>query len=343
MAARKELQGIGLDELRAGLASKGPAPVYLLHGPESLLADEAERMIVEAAVPADHRAFDLDVLYGAETTAREVVDRASSFPLGGERRAVVVREAEKIPDRKGLKSYIEHPAPSTVLVLSTLKADFKEHPFLAAKEHAVLVALRPLRESELPAWITDRVRRAGRSIDPAAVEMLVARMRPSLLEFRQEIEKLLLFAADRPAVTADDVLALVGDTKEFNIFELQKAVAAADEHRAMQILQKLLDGREEAVGMIAALARFYGILWRLQDLRRRNLPPERMAQELGVPPYFLREYAEALRRLPPGRVEEAIDALTEADERLKSTGGTDEEVLTVLVVRLLGLQAGTAA
>jgi DNA polymerase-3 subunit delta len=303
-----------------------------------LLADEAERLIVESALPVEHRGFNLDILYGAETTAGEVIDRSSSFPLGGDRRVVVVREAEKIPDRKILKDYLEHPAPTTTLVLSATRADFKEHPFLAAKEHAVLVALDPLRESEIPGWIDRRVRRTGRSIDPAAVQVLAARMRPSLQDIQNEIDKLLVFAGDARMIVEEDVLALVGDTREFNVFALQKAVAGGEGGRALAILHKLLEKPGEAVPMVAALFRFYGILWRLQDLQRKKTPADQVARELSVPPYFLREYTDALRRLAPGRVEEAIDVLTEADERLKSSGGTDEEIMTVLVVRLLGLQ-----
>lgn len=339
MAGRKERPGAGLAALRRDIAAGKIAPVYLLHGPELLLADEAEQLVLDAALPPEARSFNLDVLYGAETTARDVIDRASSFPLGAERRVVIVRDAEKIPDRQLLKSYLEHPAPTTVLILSTTKADFKEHPFLAAKEHAAVVALDPPRESEVPAWIEERVRRRGRRIDPAAVEALASRMRPSLQDIQNEIEKLMAFAGEGATIGEEAVHALVGDTREFNVFALQKALGAGDERRTLQILGKLLRKPGDAISIVAALTRFYGILWRLQDLQRKRSDEGELAAELGVPTYFFGEYAAALRRLPPGGVEQAVDLLTEADEKLKSSGGADEEIMTLALVQILSLQA----
>ena len=101
----------------SAIAKKEFSPVYLLHGGEDLLIEEATNAILDAALTRDERGFNLDVLYGGEADARDVVSHASSFPMMAERRVVVVREVDKLAQAEILANYIERPLPSTCLVL----------------------------------------------------------------------------------------------------------------------------------------------------------------------------------------------------------------------------------
>jgi len=323
------------DDLKRAVARKQFSPVYLFHGEEDFLVDEAVQSVIEAALTPEERGFNLDVLYGSDSDAREIASHASSFPMMAERRVVVVREVDKLANRELLAQYIENASPTTSIVLLCAKPDLRRKPFVTARKHGVVVEFKPLRENELPAWISASVEKQGREIQPEASKMLAAYVGSSLREVRNEIDKLYIFIGDRKVITSDDVRAVVGVSKEYNIFELQNAVGVKNLKRSMEIIERMLSAGESAVWMIVMLTRFFSALWKLSDLRRRGVPPQEQASSVGVHPYFLKEYVQALEFYPTRELEQAFETIALADERLKSTGMDEKVVMQAMIIHLV--------
>ena len=163
-------------ELFASLARGAVAPVYLLYGEEDLLVEEALDAILQAALEGDGRTFNLDVLRGGETDGRDIVERASSFPMAGGRRVVVVREADRLPahDCEILAAYVGEPSPSTCLVLVAVKPDMRKKPFATVKRSGGALECKRLYEDKIPPWIVEAVRKGGYRIEPEAAKLLAA-------------------------------------------------------------------------------------------------------------------------------------------------------------------------
>lgn len=335
-------EGITYETLRATLADDTVASLYLLHGEEEFLVEEALHAIVDAALPGEAREFNLDAVRGSEIDVRDVVARASAFPMMAERRVVVLREAEKITgkDAEILSAYIEKPCPSTTLVLTSAKADFRKRPFTLLRKSATLVECRKLWENQVPSWIAGRARSMGRDLDPEAVKLLCAYVSTSLREVQNELEKLFIFAGTRDRITADDVAAVVGISKEFSVFELQKAVGQRDLQRAATITLRMIEAGESLPFMLVMLTNYFHALWKLRELRRPGIAESDQAAGAKIPPFALREYADALRRYAPEEVEHAFELLSAADEQTKLSADPAGVMMTLLP-QLVGEHAST--
>ena len=327
--------GLTFDDLQRSLSARQFAPVYLFHGEEEFLSSEATQSVIDSALDAGERGFNLDIVYGNESDARDIILHALSFPMMAERRVVVVREMDKLGNKELLSTYIESPSPTTSLVLISTKPDFRKKPYATAKRHGSVFEFKPLYDNQVPAWVVNRVRQQGKEISTEASKLLGAHIGTSLREIQNELNKLYIFVAERKRITEDDISAVVGVSKEFNIFELQKALGLKNLHRSVEILERMLDSGENGTLIIFMLTRYFLTLWRLSELLRKGNSQSEMASIVRVNPYFLKEYADAARLFAPSDIEHAFGLLAEADEQLKFTSLDVKQVMQTLVVRLL--------
>lgn len=335
-------EGAPLQDLIASLGRGDVAPVYLLYGEEDFLAGEALDAILKAALAGGDRTFNLDVLAGDETGGKEIVARASSFPMAGGRRVVVVRDADRLTahDLDILSAYVAGPSPSACLILVAVKPDMRKKPFTMIRKSGGAVECKRLYENQIPAWIAGQVRTDGRRIEPEAVKLLTACIGTSLRELRGELDKLEVYAGEREEITAADVAALVGMSREYTPFELQKAVGRRDTPRAMTILGEILEAGGALPLVFATMTNYFLTLWKLHDLRRRGVGAKEQASQARVNPYFMKEYQDALAHQSPGACERALLLLAEADERTKSGGEDPRRVMEELILLLCGAEEG---
>ena len=326
------------DDLMESLASGKLAPVYLLYGEEDFLVEEATRSVIAAAVPGDAQEFNLDILRGEESDARDIVARASSFPMMADRRAVVVQNVEMLAP-KGLEilgNYIEQPSNSTCLILAGGKIDTRKKPFVTIKRTGAAVEFKPLYDDRIPGWIAARVKKQQHDISQEACRLLAAYIGTSLRELQNELDKIYIYMGTRTSVNADDITAVVGMSKELTVFELQKAIGGRDLKRASEIMERMLDAGGSVPYIIIMLTGYFSTLYRLHDLRRRNVPQEDLASEARVNPYFLREYLDAVGRVPVHEIERAFEILVEADEQSKTGSADPRQVMQFVLAQLLG-------
>ncbi len=312
------------------------APLYLFHGEEEFLVAEAVRLVVDAAVDESARGFNLDTVDGAEADGKTVAALAASYPMTGERRVVVVRDVEKLSDLEKLLPAAEQPASTACLVLTSLKPDFRLKFFRAVRENGVVLECRRLYENELPDWVARRMRALGKVPTPEACQLIPFYVGRSLRELQSEIEKVAIFAGEKNSVDADDVNSVVGLSRQFNIFELQKAVGLRNLARSVEITERMLMGGESPVGMIVMLTRYFQKLWVLQELVSGKIPEAQIPSRMGVHPFAFREYLAASKNYTGDELRECFAALLEADETLKSSPLDERLTMTMLIFRLAG-------
>jgi len=325
------------DDLQAALNQKRLSPVYLFYGEEDFLVDEAARRVVDIALPTEAREFNLEVIYGSETDGRDIVSRASSFPMMSDRRVVVVREMDKLVNKELLSNYIDHPLETNSLVLLSAKPDFRKKPYVSAKRGATVVEFKPMYENQIPGWIEKRVRQQGRKIDSEASKLL-AEYGGSLREVQNEIDKLFIYVGEKRELTSEDIRSSVGMSKKFNIFELQRAVGSKDIDRSTEIIERMVDGGEYPGMITRGLARYFATVWKMYDLRRRHAPFHEQVRVLKVNRYFLNEYISVLNTYSESEIEGAFELIANAEQQLKSTSIDPRQILEIMVVNLLRQQ-----
>ncbi len=335
------------DSLRTALSHKRLDPVYFLFGEEDLLIEEATSDILALAVDASTREFNFELLYGGETTFPDVVERASAYPLMAERRVVVVRELDRLISLRGKPDassafgrYLAAPAETTVLLLTAVRGDIMgrskaKAPYDMIIKHATSINFRRVYDREVPSWTAGRIRAKGKQIRPEALELFVGYAGSSLRVIDGEIEKLITFVEDRRTINTEDVRSVVGTSKNFNVFELQKAVGERNLELSIEIAERMLRAGEPVVLVLTMLTRYFLILWRLVELRSTTRDQNEMARGVGISKFFLNEYLAALGRYPIESLRNAFEALLAADVAVKSSNIAAETVLQLMLTSII--------
>jgi DNA polymerase-3 subunit delta len=335
---RQAKTGAAFDDLTVGFKHGQFAPLYFFYGAEGWFMDELQRLAIEHALAPHERDFNLDVVFGPEASAPAVLSQCAQYPMMATRRVVVVRGFEKLDENALFKSYAESPSPhAVVLLLCASKPNLSAHPYRALKEHAVWADFQPLKDRQLPGWVEGRFRARRVETEAGAAQMLAEMAGPDLRALDAEVEKLVTYVGARKRVERDDVLRAAGHSAEQNPFELQNALAAGDVPRALAIADGLLaqagNRRCEALKIVGLLTAYVTKLWKLTGCLASGLPETQWARQIGVPPFYVREYAQAARRFGSPALRRAFEALLAADMELKGGSHRDERLILMLTLR----------
>jgi DNA polymerase-3 subunit delta len=339
---RPNLEGLDALDALEQLTTDDADPVLLIYGKERYLVDRALQTVRERVLDPRTRDFNYELFQGKEATGDRVVNAARTLPMMARRRLVLVRDldAMKADEQAKLIPYLEAPAPETCLVLEAEKLDQRTRFGQAAKKRARSVKLEPLYERQLIGFVRAEARRRGVRFDTGAAELLCDDIGADLGALADTIERLALFAAQKPdggAVSAADVEAQVPGGRQRTVFELADAVGRGDRGRALAILSAMMDGRESGVRIVAMLSRHVRQLWTADALLREKTPRAELAPALGVPPFFVDGIVDQARRIGQGgeRAFRALhDALYRADRALKSSRLEEPRLLEGLIMEM---------
>jgi DNA polymerase-3 subunit delta len=339
--------GLSRKELETRFRSGKFDPVYFLYGEEQYLVEQVQRLLIETALEPHERDFNLDIVYGTETDTQSVLALCASYPVMAQRRVVLVRQFEKIQNAERFAAYAKQPNETAVVMLAcATKPNLRNNPYRGLKAHAAWAEFKPLYDREVPGWIDGRVKEEGREIEPDAVQMLAQLVGNNLRGLSAEIEKLVTYAGERKSIKKEDVLDVGGFSRQYNVFELQRTVANGRYAEAVRIMEHMLQLSSNRAGtalmVVAVLAKYFVRLRKLVEARRQRVPEKGMAERIGVPVYYIKEYVSALRRFPAQDIEGAFGALLAADYELKGGSHRGESlILTLLLRRLLQGERGS--
>ncbi|MCW8885238.1 MAG: DNA polymerase III subunit delta [Motiliproteus sp.] len=234
-------------------------PVYLLHGDEPLLIQEASDLLRKTA--RDQGFLEREVLHAESGFQWEsLLEKANSLSLFAEKQLIELHIPNGKPGPRGtdiLVSYLKSPSPDTLLVIYCPKLDGSSQKSKWAKtveSAGAMITFWPIEVERLPAWIKGRFSQAGMEANPAAVQMLCDRVEGNLLAAIQEIEKLRLIYAGQ-AITEQEILASVSDSSRYDLFTLMDTALAGDQQRCVKIIQGLRAEGIEPTLVLWALSR----------------------------------------------------------------------------------------
>lgn len=333
---------ISPESFRNGLKKGKVAPLYIFFGEEELLIDEALDLLLDQIVDESVRSFNFEQYNAPDTDLREIVERAMAYPMMAERRVIVLRNVDKKLTGRGkadfFANYLAEPAESTVLVMTAASSRFAgkggakpKKPYDAIYENGIAVQFKKLYDRDLPGWISKRLRERGKKIEPDAVALFITYVGGTLRTLSNEIEKLITFVAEERTITVDDVRRVVGASKAWNVFELQKAIGSKKIDQAMEIGERMIAAGEPIQVILTMLTRYFTMLWRLLEIRGRTTDRNEMARKLGVPSFFLDEYLAATTRYGLPGIRTAFESILTVDIELK-TGRTDPALVMQLMI-----------
>lgn len=317
-------------------------PVYYLMGEEDYYIDRISDFIVNTILREEERDFNLDVLYGSETTANQVIQFAQGLPMMAKYRVVLVREAQGLSDREQLASYLSHYNPSTVLIMCHKhgKLDARRELAKEVKRVGVLFESKRLSDYQLPGFVTSYFKRKGADCEPAAAQMLAEFVGSDLNRLSTEMEKLLLAVPEGgQRITSALVEEQTGLSKEYNNFELQNALAARDVLKVYRIV-KYFNTNPRTFALPLTLSSLFGFF---ADLMQSYYAPA--SDEISVANWLGKSTWQVRQAIMPARknykatkVMQILAEIRKTDAKGKGIGGgrtAPGDLLTELVFFIL--------
>ena len=322
------------------------APVYFLQGEESFYIDMISNYIENHALTESEKGFNQVILYGKDVTMASILTNARRFPMMAERQVVIVKEAQDIQDlnkeigAKLLLDYLTRQVPSTILVFCHKHKSLDKRREVGKKidQYAVMLNTKKMYDNQLPEFVYEYIKEKKVKVDDRAVQVLCEYVGNDLHRLANEIDKLIISLPPGGGISVDQVMNQVGVSKEYNIFELQKAILQRDSLLANKIVN-YFEGNTKKNPMIPVVAFLYSFFSKLLMATQVADKSEKgLASELRVSPYAVRDYTLALRQYSQVKIIDNITALKDADLKLKgvNTGAADEgQIFRELIWRIM--------
>ena len=317
-------------------------PIYFLMGEEAYYIDKVSDYIEDNVLDEAEKGFNQMVLYGRDVTIDDIVSNAKRYPMMAERQVVIVKEAQDLSRTiEKLAAYVANPQPSTVLVVNYKykKLDKRKALYKAIKKVGVVFESKKMYENQVSDWIRRVLAGQNYNISPKASQMLVEFLGTDLGKIDNELNKLKIVLPEGTQITPDHIEENIGISKDYNNFELRKAVGQRNAVKAHQIAKYFGENPKDnpIVVTVALLFNFFSQLLYLHGMTDKN--PRSVASALKVNPYFVNEYIDASRNYPMKKVSYVIGVLREFDVKSKGVGANaipQSDLLKELLVKILG-------
>lgn len=314
-------------------------PIYFLMGEEPYFIDLITDYLAENALSEADKGFNQWILYGRDTDVGNIITSARRFPMMANNQLIIVKEAQHLRSLEGLESYLAAPMDSTILVFAYKYKKIDKRTKLAKMlgDKSVLFESEKLREDKIPGWINSFLTSRGYQMEQKAASLLVDFLGNDLGKIANELEKLILvLPPGTRQITPVLIEKNIGISKDYNNFELNRALVAHDVVRANRIIRYFSDNPRNNPFVLTISSLFYYfskilLYHALPDKSRDNA-----ARELGINPFFVAEYQQAAQRFPMVKARQIISWLREYDLKAKGTSLASEgDLLKELVYKIL--------
>ena len=316
-------------------------PIYFLMGEEPYYIDKISEFIEDNVLDESEKGFNQIVLYGRDIAVEDIVSNAKRFPMMAEYQVIIVKEAQDLSRTiEKLVSYAENPQPSTILVVNYKykKIDKRKALYKALKKSGVVFESKKLYENQVSDWIRRVLNGQKYTISPKAAQMLVEFLGTDLSKIDNELNKLKIILPEGTQITPEHIEENIGISKDFNNFELRKAIGDKNVVKVHQIAKYFADNPKDnpMVVTISLLFNFFSQLLHLHGMSDKS--PRNVASALRINPYFVNEYIVATRNYPMKKVSSVIAMLREFDVKGKGVGANavpQGDLLKELLVKIL--------
>lgn len=315
-------------------------PIYFLMGEEPYYIDKISDFIEENVLDEAEKGFNQVVMYGRDTSVEDIVASAKRFPMMAEHQVVIVKEAQDLSRTiEKLVSYAENPQPSTILVLNYKykKLDKRKKLYKVIQKSGLLFESKKLYENQVADWIRRVLGGKNYQVEPKAAQMLVEFLGTDLSKISNEIDKLTVILKENTIISPQHIEENIGISKDFNNFELRKAVGERNVLKANRIINYFIQNPKNnpLVMTISLLNSFFTQLLIYHSLKDKS--KNSVAKALGVSPYFVNDYVTASRNYPLRKVSQTISILREADVKSKGVGAnqTQSDILKELLFKIM--------
>ena len=346
-----------LDLILKNIKNKELLPIYFFHGEEPFFMDVAVKSFENDVLEENEKDFGQTVVYGKDTNLEEIISLARQFPMFGELNLIIIKEAQDLvfsvtkkqeeagkenPGVKALLNYIQNPTPTTVLVFAHKykKIDSRQSLAKSLSKNKMLFLSEKMKDWDVPKWIDNEIRNLGIKAKPNIPTLLSEYLGTDLSRISNELNKLKIILKEGEVLDEKIIETNIGISKDFNVFELIKALGKKDEANAFKIAHFIgkTPKQNPFVMMIGNLYNFFSNLVIYHTMNGQN--PQTIASTMGINPYFIKDFAEAARYYNLKHCTRIISILREIDLKNKGLGAInmdESELLKEMVYKILNV------
>ena len=329
-----------INEIVSDIKSGRVKPIYLLTGEEPYYIDKISDFIEDNILEEQEKEFNQTVMYGRDIEIEDIVGAAKRFPMMAEKQVIIIKEAQYLSRTiDKLAAYAKNPQPSTVLVLNYKynKIDKRKAVFKAIRSSGLVYESKRLYENQVADWIRRVLGGKNYQVEPKAAQMLVEFLGTDLSKINNELQKLITILPPQTIITPQHIEDNIGISKDYNNFELRKAVGEKQVLKVNQIIQYFAQNPKgnPLVMTISLLNSFFTQLLIYHGLQNKSR--DHVAKTLGIRPFFVVEYITAARNYPMRKVAQIIALLRDADIKSKGVGASQShrDILKELLFKIL--------
>lgn len=333
---------MSFEQIKKDISSRKFHPVYLLMGDEPYYIDDITNHLLETVVPETEKDFNQTILYGAETDVGSIVTLARSYPMMSDQQLIVIREAQGLKKIEDLEVYVKNPLKSTVLVINYKNGtlDKRKKLYAEIEKHGVVFESKKIPEYKMSAFITSFVTSKGLGIDAKSSQMLADYLGNDLSKVVNEVDKLMLsMNAGDKRITAELIESNIGISKDFNNYELLKAIVEKDILKANRIADYFYKNPKNNPLIVTLVVTFNFFSNLMICYWAKDKSENGIAKELGFRnSYQAKDYILALKNYNAFKSMEIISLLRLYDAKCKGVGNvsaSDGELLKELLFKMM--------
>lgn len=315
-------------------------PIYFFMGEEPYYIDRLTEYIENNILTEEEKGFNQMVLYGKDVSIEDVISNAKRYPMMADRQVVIVKEAQELSRTiEKLESYAENPQPTTVLVFAYKykSLDKRKKITKLLEKKGVVFESKKMYDNQVGDWIKRVLQGKNYGIEPKAAAMLVEFLGTDLSKINNELEKLMIILPPGSTINPKVIEDNIGISKDYNVFELRKAIGERDQLKAYKIADYFANNpKDNPLVMTTGLVfGFFSQLLQYHGLKDKN--PSNVAKVLKVNPYFVKDYDIAIRNYPMKKVSAVVATLRDIDVKSKGVGANaipQSDLLKEMLVKI---------
>lgn len=335
---------ISFDSIKNDIINRRFKPIYLFMGDESYFIDELTELLSENVLSESEKDFNMLTFYGVESDVNEIIASARRFPMMADYQLIIVKEAQNLDKFEVLDVYAKNPMLSTILVLSYKHGTVDKRKAVVKKIEKIGVVFesKKLYDNQMPGFITSYLKTKDIGIDIKSAQMLADFVGNDIGKLIPQLQKLEVSLPDDVAkrrITAEMIERNVGISKDYNNFELIKAVAKKDILTAAKIVDYFSRNSKEnpIMATVAVLFNYFSNLLECFWLPRKDENSVMSALNIRSS-FFVKDYMDGIRNYNANKVMEIISELRTVDAGSKgidNISATHGELLKVLIYKIM--------
>ena len=311
-------------------------PVYYFFGEDSYNLSFTLHSLEEAFHPLLLSEFDKETIYSEDRSINDILGLATSFPFSSERKLIIVKEAEKIKDKKPLKDFAASPPEFTVLAFFHNGAitNVSSEPFKTLDANGFLFEAKELKGKNLIDWLIGLAEEKGKKLSEENAQVMIDIVGESRNMLEDQLEKICIFLNEKKEISLESIQQVSSELKQFNIFDLQNALGLKDKSQSLTVANNLLDNGAEPTFIITMLTRYFTGLAKITELQTKNTPVQEAARIVGTHHFYYPNYIKARKLFSDEKLVEVFRALLKADVSVKTTTADDKTIITLLIAEI---------